>query len=163
MSPSAPTSRSRGSPSTMVLPLRNCSSGSYRQLRFRAFFWRSRWTSRRPLRISFPCLSSDANHSTQPAWTLVIVSAHESQRQPLNLSRRLLRCLFPIWISPLVLFDAVRLDPRSRNAWAQGRVCHAMTGPLDLCRQSFSKPVSSKPTFRGLNIILPKLATTLMP
>ena len=38
-----------------------------------------------------------------------------------------------------------------------------MTGPLDLCRQSFSKPVSSKPIFCGLNVILPKLATTLMP
>jgi hypothetical protein len=38
-----------------------------------------------------------------------------------------------------------------------------MTGPLDLCRQSFSKPVSSKPISCGLNVILPKLATTLMP
>ena len=163
MSPSAPTSRSRGSPSTMVLRLRNSSSGSYRQLRFRALFRRPRWTSRRPLRISFPCLSSDANHSTQPAWTLVIMSAHESQRQPLNLSRHLLRCLLLIWVNPLVFFDAERLDPRRRNTCAQGRVCHAMTGPLDLCRQSFSKPVSSKPISCGLNVILPKLATTLMP
>ena len=63
---------------------------------------------------------------------------------------------------PLVFFDAERLDPRRRNACAQGRVCHAMTGPLDLCRQSFSKPVSSKPISCGLNVILPKLATTLM-
>src|SRR5438045_3326797 len=116
MSPSAPTSRSSGSPSTMVLPLRNCSSGSYRQLRFRAFFWRSRWTSRRPPRISFPCLSSDANHSTQPAWTLVIVSAHESQRQPLSLSRRLLRSLLLIWVNPLVFFDSERLDPSRRHS-----------------------------------------------
>src|SRR5438270_13817666 len=55
------------------------------------------------------------------------------------------------------------LIPGQKRLQAQGRVCHAMTGPLDLCRQSFSKPVSSKPIFCGLNVILPKLATTLMP
>jgi hypothetical protein len=38
-----------------------------------------------------------------------------------------------------------------------------MTGPLDLCRPSFSKPLSSKPSSCGLKVILPKLATTLMP
>jgi hypothetical protein len=38
-----------------------------------------------------------------------------------------------------------------------------VTGPLDLCRQSFSKPVSNKPISCGLNVILPKFATILMP
>jgi hypothetical protein len=38
-----------------------------------------------------------------------------------------------------------------------------MSGPLDLCRHSFSKPFSSKPISCGLNVILPKRATTLMP
>jgi len=38
-----------------------------------------------------------------------------------------------------------------------------MTGSLALCRRFFSKPASSKPISCGLNVILPKLATTLMP
>lgn len=37
-----------------------------------------------------------------------------------------------------------------------------MTGPLDLCRQSLSKPASSKPISSGLNVILTKLTTALM-
>ena len=56
-----------------------------------------------------------------------------------------------------------RLVPGAQERLRAGTVCHAMTGPLDLYRQSFSKPVSSKPISCGLNVILPKLATTLMP
>ena len=122
MSPSAPTSPLRGSPSTIVLLFRNSFRGSYRQLHFRVFWRGPRWTSRRPLRTSFPCSSSDASHSTQPVCTEVITSPHESQRQPANLTCGLIRCL---------LFISVNLRVREKRLHQSG-----LSGQLSWVRYS---------------------------